>query len=501
MIQIAIILAALFSLPSWGDKPIVIGSKKFTESVILAEILSQKLQAENISTRQQKELGGTRIIWSALLAGNIDAYVEYSGTLFSELLPKVTPNSFSELKQKLHELGIGISKPLGFNNTYGLGMNAKKASALKITKISDLKKFSNFKLGISPEFMNRADGWPGVQKKYSLANQTVRAMDHSISYRALESGNIDLVDVYTTDGEIKIFNITVLEDDLNFFPRYDAVILYRLDAKNRAPQLASVIASLEGAIDQDTMTIMNAAVTIGRKKEPQVAADYLNKSFGLHSDLKIDTRISRIYKLTKEHLNLVGVSLLLALFFGIPLGILASKYKHFGTITLQIVGIIQTIPALALLVILIRPLNTIGLRGIGETPAIVALFLYSLLPIVVNTHAGFTQLSHDIKESMHSLAMTTLQRVRYIELPLALPTMLAGIKTAAVINIGFATLGALVGAGGFGQPILTGIRLDDYSLILEGAIPAALLAILVERLFLLSEKILLPKPLRRSASN
>jgi osmoprotectant transport system permease protein len=140
---------------------------------------------------------------------------------------------------------------------------------------------------------------------------------------------------------------------------------------------------------------------------------------------------------------------------------------------LGLTGAIQTIPALALLVFMIPWF------GIGAWPAIAALFLYSLLPIVRNTHLGLRAIPGDVRESAIVLGLPAAARLRLVELPLAAPSMLAGVKTAAVINIGTATLGALIGAGGYGEPILTGIRLDDMELILEGAVPAALLALLV----------------------
>lgn len=482
----------------WASEPITIGSKSFTEGVVLGEVLAQALRNEKLPVKMQAQLGGTRLVWNALRAGNIDAYVEYSGTLFSELVPNAIRGDLSDLKMKLAEIGIGISRPLGFNNTYGFGMLRTKAQSLGIKKISDLPHFPNFRAGLSSEFLNRADGWPGAKKTYSLPQSSPRGMEHAVSYRALKAGDIDFVDVYTTDGDIKTYDIYVLNDDLNFFPRYDALVIYRLDLLKRAPQALKVFTALEDSINQDTMTKMNAAVTMGKKKESRVASEFLKEHYGFVSQITTQSRFQRIIKLTKEHLSLVGISLLFALLLGIPLGILSAKYNHFGLITLQTVGIFQTIPALALLVVLIRPLNAIGLRGIGALPAIIALFLYSLLPIVRNTFLGFTQFPEDLKESMHSLGISAFQRIRYIELPLALPAILSGVKTAAVINIGFATLGALVGAGGYGQPILTGIRLDDYSLILEGAIPSAVLAVLVERIFTLSERVILPKPLRKS---
>jgi len=172
------------------------------------------------------------------------------------------------------------------------------------------------------------------------------------------------------------------------------------------------------------------------------------------------------------------------------LGILSAASRHAGQAILGVVSVIQTIPSLALLVFMIPIL------GIGEAPAIVALFFYSLLPIVRNTYTGLHDISTPLRESAEALGLSPFLRLKLIYLPLASRTIMAGVKTSVVINIGTATLGALIGAGGFGQPILTGIRLDDLGLILEGAVPAALMALLAQGLFELADRWLVPKGLR-----
>jgi osmoprotectant transport system permease protein len=191
-----------------------------------------------------------------------------------------------------------------------------------------------------------------------------------------------------------------------------------------------------------------------------------------------------------EHLQLVGLSLLAAIAVAVPLGVLAARSPPVGQIVLGAVGVVQTIPSLALLVFMIP------LLGIGALPAMVALFLYSLLPIVRNTHAGLTNIAPALRESAEALGLPPGAILRRIDLPLASPLILAGIKSAAVINVGTATLGALIGAGGFGQPIFTGIRLDDVGLILQGAVPASLLALLVQGLFDIIERRIVPRGLR-----
>jgi osmoprotectant transport system permease protein len=302
----------------------------------------------------------------------------------------------------------------------------------------------------------------------------------------MNAGQIDVVDLYSTDAEIAAYNLRTLEDDLGLFPEYRAMVLYRADAPEA---LAAAVRDLEGQITEDQMVAMNARVRIDGESDSSVAASFL-QSLGIQAIAQSDTRMDRLKRTTLEHLYLVGLSLLAAILLAIPLGILAARGAIAGTLILGIVGVIYTIPSLALLVFMIP------LLGIGAMPAMVALFLYSLLPIVRNTHAGLTGIPAPLRESAEALGLGGWTRLRKIELPLASPSILAGIKTAAVINIGTATLGALIGAGGYGQPILTGIRLNNVELILEGAIPAALLALVAQGLFGLLDRLLVPRGLR-----
>jgi osmoprotectant transport system permease protein len=187
---------------------------------------------------------------------------------------------------------------------------------------------------------------------------------------------------------------------------------------------------------------------------------------------------------------MVLVAVAAAVARGVPHGIRSTRSAAAGHLLLGATGVVQTIPALALLVFMIP------LLGIGARPAIAALFLYGLLPIVRNTHAGLTGLSPELRESADSLGLPLSARLWRIDLPLATPSILAGIRTSAVITVGTATLGALIGAGGFGQPILAGIRLASVPLTMEGAIPAALLALVIDGSFGLAERVVLPRGLR-----
>lgn len=467
-----------------GEETLTIGSKLFTESVILGEIAVQLAEHEGIQVQYYDQLGGSRILWNALLQGEIDVYPEYTGTIILELLQQPDIRDKEELREELRKRDIIMSPAVGFNNSYAIGMKSTQAEKLNITSISGLREHPGLKHGYSNEFINREDGWKGLREAYGLNPDDVTGLDHDLAYRGLESGAIDLTDLYTTDAEIQYYDLKVLEDDRGFFPEYEAVYLYRAGIEERFPSFADGLARLESRIDENTMISMNAAVKLEGKSSRETASAFMEREFGMVAEYQSDSFMDRLLKNTGEHLYLVGISLFCAIIAAIPLGILAAKKPKLEQLVLSVTGILQTIPSLALLVFMIP------LFGIGAVPAMAALFLYSLLPVVRNTHSGIKNISPELRESAIAMGLSDAFILKKIELPLALPTILAGIKTSAVINVGTATLGALIGAGGYGQPILTGIRLDSMPLILEGAIPAALLALAVQGVFDLIEKYL-----------
>ncbi len=473
-----------------SENSLLIGSKKFTESVILGELASLLLQSSGFGTHHRDQLGGTRILFNALLSGEIDIYPEYTGTIMQEILAGKTFSEENDILEHLASQGILMSKPLGFNNTYVIGMRSSVAESLNIETISDLRKHPQLKFGFSNEFMSRGDGWPSLRIRYALTQSDVRGVDHDIGYRALENGSIDVIDLYATDAEIDYYKLKSLKDDLLFFPEYYSVFLYREELLEKAPEAINALLKLEGSISETEMVFMNASVKIDGESEGKVAAAYLNEKFGINVNFIETTIVDSVIKNSYEHLYLVLVSLIGAIIIAIPLGILAYKKEKIGQIVLGIVSVIQTIPSLALIVFMIP------LLGIGAKPAIAALFLYSLLPIVRNTYSGLKDVPLPLQESAQALGLPAVIRLKKIELPLASRSILSGIKTSAVINVGTATLGAIIGAGGFGQPILTGIRLDNTGLILQGAIPAALLAFAVQWLFELVEPFFVSEGLR-----
>ncbi|HEY7929933.1 MAG TPA: glycine betaine ABC transporter substrate-binding protein [Steroidobacteraceae bacterium] len=493
-----------------------VGSKNFTESLILADLLQLEAQRRGLTLVHRRAMGGSAILWQALLAGSIDAYPEYTGTLRAQLLPGLAPTAHdaageAALRATLARAGVLMGPPLGFEDRYALAVPSAIAQRLHLASLSDLRAHPELRYALSNEFMDRADGWPGLRRVYGLAPRSVRGLDHSLAYRALREGAAEVVDVYTTDAQIAAQHLTVLKDDRHFFPRYDAVWLYRRDAAVRWPALAAAINALAGRISVQSMQRLNAAVQLQHRDDREVAAAFYATLAPGGSAAQAASSAAgspapapaargtgsgpgsgaQLLARTREHLLLVGISLALALAIGLPLGVLGAQLPALGRPLLALSAVMQTIPSLALLVFMIP------LFGIGARPAIAALFLYSLLPIVRNTLTGLASIPAPLVLSAAALGLPRHVRLLRVELPLAARTIIAGISTAAVINVGTATLGALIGAGGYGEPILTGIRLDDVGLILRGAVPAAVLALLVMGAFQLLERAVTPRGLRQ----
>lgn len=467
---------------------VVVGSKAFTESVILGDIAADIARRAGARVAERRELGGTRVLWDALRHGDIDLYAEYTGTLTREIFSgRHLADNRTALKHALARDGIVLGPSLGFEDGYALAMRTSEARRLHVRTISGLRRYPGLVFGFGNEFMARNDGWPGLRKTYGLPQTHVRGMAHELAYRAIASGAIDVMDVYTTDPNIRVYHLKLLRDNHHFFPSYTAVFLWRKDLAKRAPAVVVALERFRDRIDTPAMRRMNTAVQLDGIGDRTVAAKFLDvENRAGHESLFW----SRLALWVRQHVVLVGISLGAAILVSIPLGIIASRRRILGQLILAITGMLQTIPSLALLVLMIP------LLGIGGPPALLALFLYSLLPIVRNTQAGLVNIDPVLVDSARALGLTRLGRLRRVELPLALPSILAGIKTSAVINVGTATLAALIGAGGLGQPILTGIRLNSIPLILQGAIPAVLLALVVQGLFELLERFMVPRGLR-----
>jgi osmoprotectant transport system permease protein len=477
------ILAALSlllaALPAHADT-LRIGSKRFTESYILGEVLRQAVEAKT-PVEHRPGMGNTGILYAALKSGAIDLYPEYTGTIAKEILKVEGNPTLADLDRALAPLGLGVAVRLGFNDSYALAMREDRAQALGLRTLSDLARHPGLKLGLSQEFIGRGDGWPGLKAAYRMPYEAPSGLDHGLAYEAIAAGRIDVMDVYTTDAKIGRFELRVLEDDRGYFPRYDAVLFYRLDVPKRFPEAWRALQALEGKIDERTMIRMNAAAELEGRSFAQAAA-LLNPQAGPRDVSQrrfLDVLFGPdFWRLTGEHLLLVFVSLAASIAVGLPLGVLAAKVPKTGAVIFGIVGVVQTIPSLALLAFLIALVGTIG-----TAPALIALFLYALLPIVRNTCTGLVGISRGMRQAAMALGLSTRDRMQLIEVPLALPSILAGINTSAVINVGTATIAAFIGAGGYGERIASGLALNDNVTLLAGAIPAAALALLIQGAF------------------
>ncbi len=500
---VLLLLAVALAPLSTVKEGVRVGSKKFTESVILGEMLAMLSEEAGPRATHYRELGGTKLVFEALAGGEIDLYPEYTGTIREEILSGEEIGSLDEMRAALRKRGVLMSEPLGFNNTYVLGLLQERAEELGVERVSDLTRHPELRLGFSNEFLDREDGWRNLRDHYGLPQRDVQGMDHDLSYRQLKMDAIDVIAAYATDAKIGEYGVKLLEDDRGYFPEYDSVVLYRSDLGERFPGVVESVKRLEGAVSVEEMMRCNGRVENAEAGESVVAVEYLAGEFGFTRSVAEDTLRDRLVRRTLEHLDLVRRSLIPAILLGVPLGVLAAKLPAVGQVVLAAVGVVQTIPSLALLVMLMPLVAWLDLRsiGLGSTTAVLALLLYSLLPIVRNTHAGLAGIPAEHRETAAALGLPYWFRLMRVELPLASRSILAGIKTAAVLNVGFATLGALIGAGGYGQPILTGIRLTDTGLILEGALPAAALALLVQWGFDWSERLFVPRGLRLPAGD
>jgi osmoprotectant transport system permease protein len=496
-------LLTAFSVQAHSADKATVGSKRFTESYVLGEIITQTLTAQGIKAEHRQGLGNTGILEQALSSGAVDVYPEYTGTIVRELLKREGNPSLVELNTWLAPRGLKAAVPLGFNNTYALAMLDARANELGISTISDLLRAeaAGLRLGLSHEFLARADGWPALKAAYKLPYAAPSGLDHGLAYDAVSGKKVDLIDIYSTDAKVDTYKLRVLKDDLNFFPRYDAVLLMRMAFD------ATPLQRLEGRINAQTMIAMNAQAELGGQSFADVAKRFLasgnagnsstasaaNAASGAAQTAPARaTFMQRLFdpdfgKLALEHLLLVFGSLAMAIVVGVPLGFAAWRWPGSSAWLLGAVGVVQTVPSLALLSFLIALIG-----GIGLLPALLALFIYALLPIVSNTCAGLKGVSTGQAQAASSLGLTRWQSLLHVQLPQAAPVMLAGVKTAAVINVGTATLAAFVGAGGFGERIVSGLAVNDTQSMLAGAVPAAVLALGLQGLFNLIERRITP---------
>ena len=510
-----IVLAFLLALsnPLLAQDKVTVGSKTFAESRILAELMAQMLEAHtDLKVERRFGLSGTMVCFEAISSGELDIYPEYTGTGAVTIL-KLKEDFHDPLKTYItvrngfrERYQLDWLTPFGFNNTYIMAVRGEYAQEHSLENVSDLKALEQtVRAGVSHEFLNRPDGLPGLEKAYGLDFARASGMEHGLAYQAIASDKIDLIDAYSTDGELLRYKLKALKDDKQFFPPYHAVPVVRMDLLKKHPEVQTVLERLGFVLNEESMQRLNYLVQEEKDPIPEVVAQFLSEQKLVETDTPVEVvsakdvsfptylynRRGKTLDLTLRHLYLTLMSLGLAILVGVPVGIWITRHDRFAQPVLGAAGVIQTIPSIALLAFMI-PVPGLGL---GVRSAIVALFLYALLPIIRNTYTGIKEVAPGLLEAARGMGLTNSQLLSIVELPLATRTIMAGVRTSAVINVGVATLAAFIGAGGLGDPIVTGLQLNDTELILAGAIPAALLAILVDQTLGLVERLLAPKGL------
>jgi len=488
---IAITLLSTLTFSATGQTVLRVGAKHFNEGYILGEMQALLLEDGGYTVERRFSLGGTAVCFAALANGAIDVYPEYTGTIAAEILQGAVPAVYDSLNTylKAHH-NLHISQPYGFNNTYALVMQKSAAGQYGVRSISDLRAHQSTKVGLSYEFLKRQDGWQALAPAYGLQQQPV-GLEHGLAYQALRDGSIEVTDAYSTDGEIQHFDLVLLQDDRAFFPRYEAVSFYRSELPAGALRQLD---KLTGVLTAEEMQALNAKAIFEKTGYNRIAYDFLVGKGLINPKTDRERRSGAgadILRHTGEHLLLTVIALLVSVLVAVPLGIIIYRFATVSRAVLYITGILQTIPSIALLALMIP------VFGIGALPAVIALFLYALLPVLRNTISGLVTVDPALKKVALGMGMSRWQQLRFVEFPLALPVLLTGIRTAAVITVGTATLAAFIGAGGLGEFIVTGLALNDSALILRGAVPAALLAIVIELLFEWIERRVIPAHLRR----
>ena len=499
MSALALALLLVQAQPQPAAAPVVVGSKPFGESYLLAEIFAQVLEERGIAVDRRPGLGATEIAFGALRSGAADVYPEYTGTGLLAILgrrPPADPRAvYSEVSREFRaRWGIRWLPPLGFENTYAIAVRRQTAESLGLTTLSDLARAApRLRAGLTPDFIGRADGLPGLRSAYGLRFSDVRALLPAVKYQALAAGEVDVIDGYSTDGLIARYDLIVLRDDRAFFPPYQAAALISRRVAENRPDAVAALTELSGRLDEAVMRRLNRRVEVDGEPLAAVASDAL-RGLGLLDSVPASARgkepvpgraavwrylwsqRNHLAALTGRHVLLVLVSLGGAVLLAVPLGLALERWRRGAETVIRAAGVLQTLPGIALLAFMIP------LLGIGVVPALVALFLYSLYPILRNTYSGVRDAAPDAVAAARALGMTPGQILRWVRLPLATPVIMAGIRTAAVINVGTATLAAFIGAGGLGDPIAAGLALSDSRMILSGALPAALLALVVDGL-------------------
>ncbi|HMG71248.1 MAG TPA: glycine betaine ABC transporter substrate-binding protein [Gemmatimonadaceae bacterium] len=501
------------------NRPVVVASKPFGESYLLAEMFSQVLESRGFSVDRKPGLGATEIAFGALRTNAIDAYPEYTGTGLIAILHDTLPDSvtadpravFAHVARRFVDLyHVRWLPPLGFQNTYAIAVTRSTASRYHLRTLSDLaREGSHLTAGFTADFIGRNDGLVGLARVYGLKPRAVRPLAPAVKYQALASGAVDVIDGYSTDGLLARYDLVTLIDDKHFFPPYEAAALISNRLDTEAPGAVAALTLLSGRLDEKTMRQLNRRVEVDGEDVKKVASDELaalgltgvTRAKGSIQDAPsgqqsgflryLWDRRATIAELTMRHLELVAVALFAAVIIAVPLGLGLERTRRIAEPTIGGLGVLQTIPSIALLAFMIPFL------GVGVAPALVALWLYALYPIARGTYTGVRDADPDAVAAAEALGTTPTQRLLWVRLPLAAPVIMAGIRTAAVITVGAATLAAFIGAGGLGEPIVAGLALADTRMILSGALPAAVLALAVDGVLAIVERLVAPAHRRK----
>ena len=493
---------------------ITVGSKNFLENRLLAEMFAQLIENHTTLTVERRlGLAGTQICFQALTSGSIDLYPEYTGTGLMTILGKPAMQDPSQVLNHVRSefrkrWNLWWLAPLGFDNSYALALRRDRAQTLNIQTITDLVSSAPIlKAGFGYEFIERADGLPGLNQLYGLKFREVIGMQQAMKYQATDNGDIDVLDVYTTDGRLAVYDFVVLEDNRHFFPPYDAAALVRGETLEQHPELSQILSLLTHALSPERMRQLNLRIQEQGESIPRVAHDALRTLRLVEEDHQVAATLPQVSQSffsymweqrkpllvrTGEHLGLAGLGLLLGIIVAIPIAFILERWRTGAETMIRLIGMSQTIPSIALLAFMIP------LFGVGVLPAIMALWIYSLYPILRNTFSGLRDAAPSVVETGRALGMTEWQILRSVRLPLAAPTIMAGIRTAAIWTVGTATLAAFIGAGGLGVPIVSGLQLANVHVILSGALPATFLALLVDGLLGWIERWVRPQGLESS---
>jgi len=499
------------ALQAQTQRPVIVASKPFGESYVLAEMFAQLLESRGFTVDRRRGLGATEIAFGALRSGAVDVYPEYTGTGLVAILHDTLPDSvladpravFAHVSARFSSLyQTRWLPPLGFQNTYAIAVSRATANRYHLRTLSDLARESaHLSAGFTADFIGRSDGLVGLARVYGIRPRVVRPLAPAVKYQALASGAVDVIDGYSTDGLLARYDLLTLVDDKHFFPPYEAAAIVSARLEREEPRAIATLILLSGRLDELTMRRLNKRVEVDREDIATVARSELTAlglvGAGPATHAVTESRQSGFWgymwerratigALTARHLLLVAVALLAAVMVAVPLGLGLERTRRIAEPTIGALGVLETIPSIALLAFMIP------LLGVGVIPALVALWLYALYPIARGTYTGVRDADPDAVSAAEALGTTARQRLLWVRLPLAAPVIMAGIRTAAVITVGAATLAAFIGAGGLGEPIVAGLALADTRMILSGALPAALLALAVDGVLALIERLLAP---------